>query len=217
MVRIFFIASLLSVFLVSFPGRLVQAQNYPVCQYAASDSDGDGYGWEDRSPCVVTEASSSEALPMQCVDDDGDGWGWDGLQVCRVDVECIDSAPVGDGWGWDGVGSCNIPVYSAPFSELETIKNYSYPGINFGVEIRTATLQCNLNNSVVRYLLRADGRVTTYLNDSREFGYWSTGFSDTDGLIHLYRARGTWIVLTSNSVTLRNRGAAEDFGNCFWE
>ena len=73
---------------------------YPACVDATSDTDGDGWGWENGLSCIVSTPPSA-----QCIDTDGDGWGWDGVQSCQV---CVDSDPIGDGWGWNGVDSCPL-------------------------------------------------------------------------------------------------------------
>jgi|GEM_PF-1257743 len=83
----------------------------PECDSAASDDDGDGWGWENEQSCMVTENSkqpangqvseTDETLADQsavdndspptmptCIsadsDDDGDGWGWENEQSCIV-------------------------------------------------------------------------------------------------------------------------------------
>ena len=70
----------------------------PTCQNASSDSDGDGYGWENNNSCRV---ASSAAAPVNtfstapastgrsaCVsassDPDGDGFGWENGNTCLV-------------------------------------------------------------------------------------------------------------------------------------
>ena len=102
------------------------------------DSDGDGWGWNGTSSCIVTptetapEDNQSEPDAGACVDTDGDGWGWNGVSSCRLSSEpvdsvsgdepgeenfpatiCIDSD--GDGWGWNGIESCIVDtVPTAP-------------------------------------------------------------------------------------------------------
>jgi len=99
------------------------------CQFASSDPDGDGWGWENNQSCRVTNNSVTSGIaPTTCIDTDGDGWGWDGSASCRVgevtppitpppveppppvmppsNPECIDTD--GDGWGWTGTESCRI-------------------------------------------------------------------------------------------------------------
>ena len=81
----------------------------PACVSAASDPDGDGYGWENNATCLVSDASASslfaavldaaqstvDALPTTapngrpyCAsaasDSDGDGWGWENNTSCVV-------------------------------------------------------------------------------------------------------------------------------------
>lgn len=92
----------------------------PDCEFgAASDTDSDGWGWENNESCRVVPVSAT------CIDSDGDGWGWNGQASCRVvpiddgagsvdgesgNLVCIDSD--GDGWGWDGTKSCLIDTVS---------------------------------------------------------------------------------------------------------
>ena len=72
-----------------FHSALVQAQVTPICQSPFSDSDGDGWGWENGDSCLVASnqqgnqnSSSNPANTTQsstvsdCVDYDGDGFGW---------------------------------------------------------------------------------------------------------------------------------------------
>ena len=72
----------------------------PVCEFASSDPDGDGWGWENDMSCTVTSASSTteptnpstpSTVPTThpiCEsadsDSDGDGWGWENMRSCRV-------------------------------------------------------------------------------------------------------------------------------------
>lgn len=106
----------------------VFAQQYPSCLSAASDIDGDGWGWEFNQSCIVDETSTNTPL---CEDTDGDGWGWNGTDTCTVPASstgtvagnpggsphpildpaiCIDVD--GDGYGWDGSDTC-IPSNTA--------------------------------------------------------------------------------------------------------
>jgi len=109
----------------------LSAQQYPSCLSAASDIDGDGWGWEFSQSCIVDPTSTNQPL---CIDNDGDGWGWDGFDTCTVSAIttvpqgtvagnsggsphpilnpaiCIDVD--GDGYGWDGSDTC-IPSNTA--------------------------------------------------------------------------------------------------------
>jgi len=51
----------------------------PTCSSAASDPDGDGWGWENNQSCKVAPKCASAAS-----DPDGDGWGWENNQSCMV-------------------------------------------------------------------------------------------------------------------------------------
>lgn len=97
-------------------GSLGGSQNMiPVCLSAASDTDNDGWGWENGASCTV---AAGPAQGGACVDLDGDGWGWDGQDSCivdntgpPVDPVCVDTD--GDGYGWDGHDTC-IPQGTGP-------------------------------------------------------------------------------------------------------
>lgn len=109
-------------------------QSLPLCVSETSDSDGDGYGWENEQSCIVgmsveegfcedrgdfpwgwNESTRSSCIlgvqtePSACVDTDGDGWGWNGIATCIVDSsQCEDRG--GYPWGWNPVtlSSCRL-------------------------------------------------------------------------------------------------------------
>jgi hypothetical protein len=71
------------------------------------DTDGDGWGWNGTSSCLI------ETVTPVCIDTPpvNDGWGWNGSTSCRIEIinpVCVDSPPLNDGWGWNGVTSCRI-------------------------------------------------------------------------------------------------------------
>lgn len=100
----------------------------PACESAASDPDGDGWGWENEASCIVVGgAGDANTAPVHPVcqresDPDGDGWGWENNLSCRMqgatqtvqkpasavhpDCKRDDSDPDGDGYGWENGASC---------------------------------------------------------------------------------------------------------------
>lgn len=92
----------------------------PVCESASSDIDGDGYGWENSTSCIVEETPAN-ILP-DCSspdsDPDGDGYGWENSASCRVVetpqtgqhpvCESASSDPDGDGFGWENNATCVV-------------------------------------------------------------------------------------------------------------
>ncbi len=111
-----------------------ETTNVPTCTSLDSDSDGDGYGWENNRSCR-TAGSSATSAPTAAApqgttplcasaasDIDGDGYGWEQNQSCLVsDATSIappqNSIPVcttpssdsdGDGWGWENSQSCVV-------------------------------------------------------------------------------------------------------------
>lgn len=67
---------------------LVFGVDHPACVYPHSDSDGDGYGWENHRTCVTSAGGGGKTRPI-CVfgdetDPDDDGWGWENGMSCLV-------------------------------------------------------------------------------------------------------------------------------------
>jgi len=96
-------------------GPQVYAQEVATCVSNNSDTDGDGWGWENNASCrisAVTNQIAQTSNGLNCVDTDGDGWGWDGEQSCQITstttTDCIDTD--NDGWGWNGVASCRVSM-----------------------------------------------------------------------------------------------------------
>jgi len=66
------------------------------CSSAASDEDGDGWGWENNRSCIVrsdaattqqqqqTQSGSIPICSSASVDNDNDGWGWENNKTCIV-------------------------------------------------------------------------------------------------------------------------------------
>lgn len=123
------------------PESVVQPVSIPAtaiatCASAASDPDGDGYGWENNASCRVagaastSPAQSSQATPTNFAicqnadsDPDGDGFGWEQNASCVVNgtsaanstsstaeviCESASSDSDGDGWGWENSQSCRV-------------------------------------------------------------------------------------------------------------
>jgi hypothetical protein len=67
-------------------GTSWQALSYPTCMSAASDPDGDGWGWEFNRSCIVNTAAGSAypACMSAASDPDGDGWGREFNRLCAV-------------------------------------------------------------------------------------------------------------------------------------
>lgn len=85
------------------------AANTPACLSPASDSDGDGWGWENGQSCLVTAEQTAAA------DDNGAG---DSTTVINGVPVCSSPAfdPDGDGWGWENNGTCIVAAGSAVVS-----------------------------------------------------------------------------------------------------
>lgn len=66
------------------------SNGFPACVSSASDSDGDGYGWENSRTCLVTLSN----------DDPGNG-----IPIC---IDGDETDPDDDGWGWENGRSCTV-------------------------------------------------------------------------------------------------------------
>ena len=80
--------------------QTVVSQPRQICVTTSSDSDGDGYGWENNASCVVQadtttgsntpgsntpgNTSSQPACLSNATDPDGDGYGWENSRTCVV-------------------------------------------------------------------------------------------------------------------------------------
>lgn len=91
-------------------GKAANGMSY--CSNAGQDADGDGFGWENKSSCVV--AGSRADTHPNCAsagsDPDGDGYGWENERSCIVVTHCANagSDPDGDGFGWENDKSCVV-------------------------------------------------------------------------------------------------------------
>jgi len=209
------------VFVLSFANTA--HADFPSCEYATSDIDGDGYGYENDETCRVTQDTSTDPQPgaMVCVDDNADGWGWDGEGSCQVDIpqtSCVDTAPVGDGWGWDGVTSCRVVEYNEPVNELKIIEQHlidipnQYPKKAAGVYCPATGTRAE-----VTYHLLYDGGLRRNVGS---FGLWSTGISTTDGWVRLtthrysdFGAKVDRLYFEGDSVS---RGYFNNLAPCVW-
>ena len=99
--------ALLSVTTAAFPAD-------PICSSPAADQDGDGWGWENNSSCVVSDDSAAPAMATlslaaipagqnvcssAAADPDGDGWGW----------------------GWENNDSCVVVATTSQSTSTQTI------------------------------------------------------------------------------------------------
>lgn len=75
----------IAIFTQFLSAQVIAAINYPSCVSAASDTDGDGWGWENNQSCkVVSTLPTYPTCTSAASDPDGDGWGWENNQSCKV-------------------------------------------------------------------------------------------------------------------------------------
>ncbi len=88
------------------------ANGMSFCSNAGKDADGDGFGWENNTSCVVagSRADTHPNCASSSSDPDGDGYGWENERSCIVVVHCASASsdPDGDGFGWENNKSCIV-------------------------------------------------------------------------------------------------------------
>lgn len=120
-IKPFFIpAALLCNVLLVTPNFAQTTTSLPDCQSVESDSDGDGFGFENDQSCIVVGGQAMQAQIGQCVDTDGDGFGWNGVATCdptesgdETTIElpnCVsaESDSDNDGFGFENNQSCIV-------------------------------------------------------------------------------------------------------------
>ncbi|MNE00660.1 Mannan endo-1,4-beta-mannosidase precursor [compost metagenome] len=128
------------------------AATYPTCASAASDPDGDGWGWENGQSCQVAAGSGggSTTYPTcasAASDPDGDGWGWENGQSCQV-VDTTPTPSSGDMYVKDG------QLYSATGQRFVARGINLQYGDNPGVAFAAITPIANTGANIVRLQLR---------------------------------------------------------------
>ena len=113
----------------------------PVCEYAASDPDGDGWGEENALSCVVTSLSAPVAMGA------ADGGNENNQQV-TTDVirgdnpsECASSLSDydGDGFGFEGGRTCVMTAKARPYPVCQTLHS-DLDGNGYGFEDRQSCI-----------------------------------------------------------------------------
>lgn len=57
---------------------------HKICSSAASDTDFDGWGWENGQSCKTPTGDAPICMNGSATDQDRDGWGWENGRSCRV-------------------------------------------------------------------------------------------------------------------------------------
>ena len=88
----------------------------PICESPTSDSDNDGWGWENGASCVVADGPSAARATATvttnyCLyrssDDDSDGWGWENNASCRIGPDSSDDQPIDETEDFEPVVGAN--------------------------------------------------------------------------------------------------------------
>ena len=142
-------AVVLSPFLVSSV-LMSSAHAMPVCASAGSDSDGDGFGWENNQTCIVNNSagstgnsrsaaganSSTPVCSAGVTDSDGDGWGFENNRSCVINTAqsggpvCSSGASDSDndGFGFENGQSCVVTAGSSSSSSASVTSSVSTGG-----------------------------------------------------------------------------------------
>jgi len=92
----------------------------PSCCSGKTDTDGDGWGYENKASCIV---KGSQAQKDQCPGSSSgpSSGGCGGYPLCRSSG----SDPDGDGWGWEGEKTCIVKGSSV---EQDKCPGSAHPG-----------------------------------------------------------------------------------------
>ncbi len=105
----------------------------PVCDFASSDTDGDGWGWENDQTCMIAVSSPADTTggcDYSFAEQNG-GWGWniatesscppvaDKIGTAADAPDTSASCDYSDatnhgGWGWNGATGSSCPPLDAP-------------------------------------------------------------------------------------------------------
>ena len=160
---------------------------FPSCSQISVDADGDGYGYENQSTCIVDSSTSLTPVAGDCIDDNADGWGWNGIESCQVPVtansECEDTDPIGDGWGWNGISSCRVvPAAPEKYSELDHLKSLLVSVTNRNENL--VGMYCP--DSDETFYLLISGVAEHYVGSQLQArGLWTTGLFEEDGIMSM--------------------------------
>jgi hypothetical protein len=102
-----------------------------LCQLPDSDTDNDGWGWENGASCIVDSSLLREAPPVceqPASDPDNDGWGWENNASCVVETVGSGTAPATDiaAAATAAIGE----TLSATLSEDEPMHWYAFDVVN---------------------------------------------------------------------------------------
>lgn len=154
-----------SIALLNTLNGTASAANLPTCASDNSDSDGDGFGWENNQSCRVGGTTPTHPNCLSSTSDpDNDGFGWENGKTCVVGstelVKCTSSDfdPDGDGYGWENNQSCIVadkpdthPACSSAASDPD--------GDGFGWENNATCVVSNTDNTITA--ISPSGSVTS--------------------------------------------------------
>lgn len=152
-----------------------------LCQLPDSDTDNDGWGWENGASCIA-DASLLREPPPVCEqptsDSDNDGWGWENGVSCLVETTGSGTAPATDigAAATAGIGE----TLSATLNENESVHWYA-----FDIVDTDTAFAMTASDATQQHFLEArlqDG-------DGREQAYWSIDFSLRENLVCLTPGR----------------------------
>lgn len=197
------------------------------CPNSTTDTDGDGWGFENGLSCIVVDALDGTPMCSAAAEDsDGDGWGWEGGQSCVIDNQFASVAVDGGVIMTPQNGSAPIVsrLRSKPLEYLRSAQTASdgtvythMPALNLLTALDqsgNAVWQVQIpNNNFVNqirlddsettlYLIMAAGEIASYSVDG-SFNWMTSSF----GTVWEY-------VVTESSIVLRSSGPlGQNFDN----
>lgn len=105
--------ALVTAFAGGLPHALVAA--IPQCQSSLSDTDGDGWGWQNNQSCRVKKTGKHAICSSPDSDSNGDGWGYENNQSCMV----IPETAAANGPANKGTANTDGIIYKQTFSNAD--------------------------------------------------------------------------------------------------
>jgi hypothetical protein len=152
-----------------------------LCQLPDSDTDNDGWGWENGASCIA-DASLLREPPPVCEqptsDPDNDGWGWENGVSCMVETTGSGTAPATD------IGAAATAAIgetlSATLNEDESVHWYAFDIVDTGTAFAMTASDATQQHFLEARLQDGDGR---------EQAYWSIDIDSAENLVCLTPGR----------------------------
>jgi len=189
--------------------------SFAECSTSVTDTDGDGYGWENNQTCIVSNAAFEPNTPAAAevttaeattdntidlltlfpacssaaVDDNGDGYGWENNQTCVVsDAPSVTNTPVAAEATTDN--TIDLLTLFPACSSSSVDDN----GDGYGWENNQT---CVVVNNAQPATSNVQPEITPAINSAPQFPACSDSATDTDGDGYAWENNQTCVITSS--------------------